>query len=177
MQVPTRRHPESKAWKCPRQLNMRRHRSMVSRACAPFPRRKTLCLQAGTGCHSHTRTNLTAPFPPQSAALTRESKASLLTKYPCYDPKDPMPTAGLGAAHDDVCHDTGSAAPSGSAASYSSRKAVTCAGTDSPAKAAVCPRECGQDPFWKCEFPSCFHTHKELHLLCPACIITALMQL
>lgn len=64
-----------------------------------------------------------------------------------------------------------------SAASSSSCEAASCAGTDSPAKAAeeaARARERGQAPFWKCEFPTCFH--RELHLLCPACITTASRQ-
>lgn len=89
---------------------------------------------------------------------------------------------GLGAVHDNVCQDTGSAAPSGNRAfaqqpapAHTKQRAVQkLTPQQKQWKQQRVPENMARPCLWKCEFPTCFH--RELHFLCPACITTALRQ-
>jgi len=111
-----RRHRHADALATPKVAQREEALQHVGGVRAPFPAETRCAYRQAQAAAAARRTDPTAPFHPRSAALTRESKALVLTKHPRYDPNDPAPTAGLGAACDDVCRDTGGAAPSGNRA-------------------------------------------------------------
>lgn len=81
-QAPTCGRPESKAWKCPRQLNMA---AWLVASVPLSPAELCSAYRQVQAAAATQRAEPMAPFPPRSAALTQESKVFLvllLTKHP-----------------------------------------------------------------------------------------------